>query len=58
MRPLLSHELLVLLTGGCIDGFYCDVIKLLTQNSEVLRILIYTRLKINKNKSLYKFPVS
>ena len=48
MRPFLSHELLVLLTGGCIDGFHCDVIKLLTQNSEVLRILTYTRLKINK----------
>ena len=53
--PLLSHELLVLLTGGCIDGFHCDVIKLLSRNSEVLRILIYTRLKI-KSKSLYKFP--
>ena len=31
-----------------IDGFHNDVIKLLSQNSEVLRILIYTRLKINK----------
>ena len=31
-----------------IDGFHSDVIKLLSQNSEVLRILIYTRLKINK----------
>ena len=30
------------------DGFHSDVIKLLSQNSEVLRILIYTRLKINK----------
>ena len=28
----------------CIDGFHSDVIKY----SEVLRILIYTRLKINK----------
>ena len=39
-----------------IDGFHCDVIKMKSQNSEVLRILIYTRLKINKSKSLYKFP--
>ena len=31
-----------------IDGFHCDVIKLESQNSEVLRILIYTRLKTNK----------
>ena len=31
-----------------IDGFHCDVIKLKSQNSEVLRILIYTRMKINK----------
>ena len=31
-----------------IDGFHCDVIKLQSQNIEVLRILIYTRLKINK----------
>ena len=31
-----------------IDCFHSDVIKLLSQNSEVLRILIYTRLKINK----------
>ena len=31
-----------------IDGFHSDVIKLLSQNSEVLRIVIYTRLKINK----------
>ena len=30
------------------DSFHSDVIKLLSQNSEVLRILIYTRLKINK----------
>ena len=32
-----------------IDGFHSDVIKLLSQNSEVLQILIYTRSKINKN---------
>ena len=32
----------------CIDGFHCDVIKWKSQNSEILRILIYTRLKINK----------
>ena len=39
-----------------IDGFHGSVIKLQSQNSEVLRILIYTRLKINKkNKSLNKF---
>ena len=31
-----------------IDGFHCDVIKLQNQNSEVLQILIYTRLKITK----------
>ena len=31
-----------------IDGFHCDVIKWKSQNSEILRILIYTRLKINK----------
>ena len=31
-----------------IDGFHSDVIKLESQNSEILRILIYTRLKINK----------
>ena len=39
-----------------IDGFHSDVMKCWSQNSEVLRILIYTRLKINKSKSLYKFP--
>ena len=33
---------------GDIDGFHSDVIKLQSQNSEVLRILIYTRLKINR----------
>ena len=31
-----------------IDGFHSDVIKLYSQNSEVLRILIYTWLKTNK----------
>ena len=30
-----------------IDGFHGDVIRLQSQKSEVLRILIYTRLKIN-----------
>ena len=40
-----------------IDGFHSDVIRLQSQKSEVLQILIYTRLKINKkNKPLYKFP--
>ena len=34
------------------DGFHSDVIKLYSQNSEVLQILIYTKLKITKNKSL------
>ena len=29
------------------DGFYSHVIKLQSQNSEVLLILIYSRLKIN-----------
>ena len=31
-----------------IDGFHGDVIELLGQNSEVLGIIINTRLKINK----------
>ena len=31
-----------------IDGFHRDVIRLQSQKSEVLRILIYTRLKINR----------
>ena len=35
-----------------IYGFHSDVIKLLSQNSEVLRILIYTRLKISKKINL------
>lgn len=30
-----------------IDGFYSHVIKLQSQNSQVLLILIYSRLKIN-----------
>ena len=34
--------------ASSIDGFHIDVIKLESQNSEVLRILIYTRLKIKK----------
>ena len=29
-------------------GFHSDVIKLKSQNSEILRILVYTRLKANK----------
>ena len=33
-----------------VDGFHGSVIKLQSQNSEVLRILIYTRLKINIKK--------
>ena len=33
---------------SAIYGFHSDVIKLQSQNSEALRILIYTRLKINK----------
>ena len=33
-----------------IDGFHSDVIRLQSQKSEVLRILIYTRLKINKKQ--------
>ena len=33
-----------------IDGFHRDVIRLQSQKSEVLRILIYTRLKINRKK--------
>ena len=31
-----------------VDGFHSDVIKLQSQNSEVLRILIFTGLKVNK----------
>ena len=31
-----------------LDGFHSDVIRLQSQKSEVLRILIYTRLKINR----------
>ena len=31
-----------------IDGFHSDVFKLLSQNGEVLPILIYSRTKINK----------
>ena len=31
-----------------IDGFHGDVIRLQSQKSEVLRIVIYTRLKINR----------
>ena len=34
----------------CIDGFHSDVIRLESQKSEVLRNLIYTRLKSNKTK--------
>ena len=34
-------------------GFHGSVIKLQSQNSEVLRILIYTRLKINKKINLW-----
>ena len=30
------------------DGFQSDVIKLQSQNSKVLRILIYSRLKVNE----------
>ena len=43
-----GNRLVALLLLKAIDGFHSDVIKLLSQNSEVLRILIYTRLKINK----------
>ena len=38
----------ILVVSLLIDGFHSDVIKLQSQNSEVLRILIYTGLKINK----------
>ena len=34
----------------CIDGFHSDVIRLESQKSDVLRNLIYTRLKSNKTK--------
>ena len=42
-----KQQFLLWNTDLVIDGFHCDVIKL-SQNSEVLRIFIYTRLKINK----------
>ena len=42
------YHLPVIPRSQTIDGFHSDVIKLLSHNSEVLRILIYTRLKINK----------
>ena len=45
-RPGMWQGYHLLIEG--IDGFHSEVIKLLSQNSEVLRILIYTRLKINK----------
>ena len=34
--------------GGEIDGFHGDVIRLQSQKSEVLRILIYNKLKIDR----------
>ena len=48
--PLVENFLpsLLLTLFHFIDGFHSDVIKWLSQNREVLRILIYTRLKINK----------
>ena len=33
---------------AAIDGFNSDVIRLQSQKSEVLQILIYTRLKMNR----------
>ena len=33
---------------NAIDGFHGDVIRVQSQKSEVLRIRIYTRLKINR----------
>ena len=60
--PFLSRDQLGFLYCWCvggtllIDGFHGSVIKFQSQNSEVLRILIYTRLKINKTINLlYKF---
>ena len=44
-----------------IDGFHSGVIKLQSQNSEVLRILIYTRLKINTSfqpRSMFRLAFS
>ena len=37
---------------AAIDGFNSDAIRLQSQKNKVLRILIYTRLKIIENKSL------
>ena len=45
--PILEPDSLIHVS---IDGFHSDVIKLLSQNSEVLWILINTRLKTNKKK--------
>ena len=36
--------------SAILDGFHGDVIRLQSQKSEVLRILIYTRLKISKKQ--------
>ena len=43
-----------------IDGFHCDVknCKVKIYNSEVLRILIYTRLKINKKQIFVQVSIS
>ena len=53
---LLRMVWIILAWKTTIDGFNSDVIILQRQKSEFLRILIHTRLKINRNKSLYKFP--
>ena len=59
LHPVQGREVILLHVGAScyrewnklrpyIDGFHSDVIKLYSQNSEFLRFLIHTRLKINK----------
>ena len=43
-----GHVIFVRFPFTLIDAFHSDVIKLQSQKSEVLRILIYTSLKINR----------
>ena len=45
---LVAIIIIIIIIVNTIDDFHCDVIKLYSQNSEILRILIYTRLKVNK----------
>ena len=42
------NSFIVIFLSTIIDGFHGDVTRLQSQKSEVLRIVIYTRLKINR----------